>query len=272
MPAPNHKIIFRRPRYAACEGWILIGQALDTAARVLRSDKRAEQMLVSRLLDGSLRASTRCVMVDYDVFPVPTTTPDKKGPAMRSIWFSSEGQHMRLPILGLPQVSKDRAISIDFLNSILVCAYPPPRIMLIDTEDGEVTIQPGRREVRYKIEVEVKGLESLLLSMKRERSASTGQPHGDPEADDYRVKLSESEWTALLAPLIELSRKGRLADEFGVIGYGGKQKVKDHILTLLQSAGHTASTSTLLRKCNKLIEMNGQAISRFSGPGADERT
>ena len=272
MDEPSRRIIFRRPRYVPCDGWIPVRDAFHTALKVFRSERRAQEALVATILNGSLNASTRCVMTDFDFGRVPTTTPRRKALPMNAIWFSSEGQNIRLPVLGLPQVSRDRAISIDFNNSILVCVYPPPGIMVIDPDDGETTVCPGRRQVYYKLEVEERGLKTLLSSTKPSRAASSRLSDTDPESDTYRVNLSKSEWAALLAPLTELAERGQLSDEFGVLGYGDKQRIKDHILEILRSAGRSASSATLLRKCNELINLNSKAIQGRSHSGSDDQT
>ncbi|MBA2466575.1 MAG: hypothetical protein H0V46_03110 [Sphingomonas sp.] len=271
-PKGHDAVVFHRPKYVPREGWISAQHAFENATTVLRSESRAEEKLLAAMLDGSLKASTRCMMDDYDVYPVPEKPPLKKQALMRGIWFSAEGHALGLLSCGLRSAAKVSKVTLDFQRSTLVVVRPPDAPVYTDPDDGRVTITPPERRVHYKIEVQGDSLEALLESQKNKKSAPVPPEQSDPDSDNYRVKLSTSQWNKVLSPLTQLCREGRLEDKFGILGRGDKRPIKEEILRLLEAEGHRASTSTLNRRCNDLIAMNEQARKAESGEGSNGST
>lgn len=264
-PKVRNALVYQRPKFVRRDGWISAGDAFDSARKVLRSESRAEEELLAAMLDGSLKATTRCILDDYDVHPVPEKPPLKKGSLMRGILFSSEGQACGLLNLGLRREAKEGKLVLDVHRSMLIVVHPPDGVVYQDEEDGRVTIRPQTRRVYYKLEVEEDSLRELLESHKRKKAPPAPQGELDPDTDTYRVKLTSSQWKDILSPLIELSRAGRLGDRFGVLERGDKRVIADEILRLLEASGHRASPTTLNRKANELITMDEHARKAQAG-------
>jgi hypothetical protein len=255
------KVVFRRPAYVRCEGWVPAQKALQTAAKVLRSEQRAEKLLLSAMLDRTLQASIRGVMDDYDIYPVPKEIPAKKTDLIKALWFSNEGEFFSLDAFGSLSGSLFDEVEMDFVLSRLVAFRHPESSAFIDPEDGEVTVRPRSRRVHFDVEISEASLTRLLAPYGKKSSSEARARDANPDSDEYRVNLTASQWREVLLPLITLAQSGRLEDKFGRLGYGDKRLIRDEILRLLEDRKMSASPSTLLRKCNSLLAMNEQARS-----------
>lgn len=255
--------VFRRPRFVSCPGWLSASDALERLARRLRSEAKARTLLISQLADGAIRAGARCVMMDYDVCPIPQKAPERKTSMHTSRYFSGIGKNLTVPV-HLFSVDKDGSTTndVDLTNDRVVRRLATDLTLTWAEGENSPTMHPPRREIYYKLEVEEHAINELLAAAREAPARWENRGQRDRDSDGNRNDMTPARWREILAPLWQLAEAGKLEDETGAFTRGTQTQLMEIIQDRLNAAGESASVSTRRRRANELKEANDKAKER----------